>query len=119
MAILTEHRQKMAMIAKGLLPQDLKTPSPPKRGDTGQSSLTTIAIGIAFLLAEVIGKLNSWILVPAFICICVGGTRLLVLFFSPSPLTRKVINAAQGFLLGGLLSQLPNPERRLSPTVTG
>lgn len=88
-AILTEHRQKMAMIAKGLAPQDLKPPSPPKPEDTLRGSLITIAVGIALLLAEVIGKLNAWILVPAFICICVGGARLVAIFFAHRPSPEK------------------------------
>jgi|YNPBryulayer2012_1023412.scaffolds.fasta_scaffold03316_3 hypothetical protein len=79
-AILTEHRQKMAMIEKGLSPQDFKT-APSKPEDPIRSGALTMAVGVAFLLATVIGRLNPWLLIPAFICICVGGTILATALF--------------------------------------
>lgn len=77
-AILTEHFQKMAMIEKGITPQDLDASRPPKPEDAIRGGAVTAAVGVALLLATAVGRLSPWLFIPAFICLCVGGVLVAV-----------------------------------------
>lgn len=79
-AILCEHREKMAMIAKGLMPQEKKPQGPSRPEDIFRRGTVTAFIGVAFLLAQVFGNLSNWLLVPAFILICAGGALVAIVF---------------------------------------
>lgn len=79
-AILCEHREKMAMIAKGLMPQEKRSQGSSQPEDTLRKGIVTASLGVAFLLAQVLGNLNSWFLVPAFILICTGGALVATVF---------------------------------------
>lgn len=79
-AILCEHREKMAMIAKGLMPQEKGPRGPLKPEDTLQRGTVTASIGVAFLLAQALGNLSGWLLVPAFVLILAGGALVATVF---------------------------------------
>lgn len=79
-AILCEHREKMAMIAKGLMPPEKGTSKPSRPEDTLRGGLITAAIGIALLLVQLMGNLNHWLLVPAFLLIAIGGALVATMF---------------------------------------
>jgi hypothetical protein len=79
-AILAEHREKMAMIAKGLWPQEKRPQGPSRPEDTLREGIITASVGVALLLAQVLGNLSPWLLVPAFILICVGGALTATVF---------------------------------------
>lgn len=81
-AILCEHREKMAMIAKGLIPPEKGASKPSRPEDTLRGGLITAAIGIAFLLAQLMGNLNHWLLVPVFLLIAIGGALVAFVFLS-------------------------------------
>lgn len=81
-AIVTEHRQKMAMIEKGLLPENLKPSSPSRPEDVFRGGTITLAIGVAFLLAQLVGQLSPWLFIPAFVLLFVGGALMLTALFT-------------------------------------
>lgn len=79
-AILCEHREKMAMIAKGLIPREKGPQGPPQPEDILRKGIVTTSIGVALLLAQALGNLSSWLLIPAFILICTGGALVATVF---------------------------------------
>ncbi|MGQ9622897.1 MAG: DUF6249 domain-containing protein [Candidatus Caldatribacteriaceae bacterium] len=70
-AILAEHREKMAMIERGLNPKDLKPPTSPQ--DLLKGGLVLARIGAGFLLAQAVGQITPWLPLPAFLFIGIGG----------------------------------------------
>lgn len=70
LAIYTEHKQKMAMIEKGLKPEELHPPHKPE--DILIGGLVVIGIGLAFLLTKVLGRLTPWLMLPGFILLFIG-----------------------------------------------
>lgn len=79
-AILAEHREKMAMIAKGLLPQERRLQGPSRPEDTLRGGIITASLGAALLLAQALGHLSPWLFVPAFILVFAGGAIVASLF---------------------------------------
>ena len=71
-AIYTEHRQKMAMIEKGIKPEELRKAQAPRPEGMLIGGLVLIGIGFAFLLAQILGELNKWIYVPSFFFLFIG-----------------------------------------------
>lgn len=82
-AILAEHREKMAMIERGLNPKDLKPPASPQ--DLLRGGLVLVGLGAGFLLTQAVGRISPWLFLPAFLFIGIGG-GLVASFF----LTRSV-----------------------------
>jgi hypothetical protein len=71
-AIYTEHRQKMAMIEKGIKPEELRRVEAHKPENMLIGGLVLIAIGFAFLLAQIVGGLTGWLMLPGFILLFIG-----------------------------------------------
>ena len=83
LAIYTQHKQKMAMIEKGIKPEELHPPGKPEDMLTG--GLVVIGIGFAFLVTKIVGGLTPWIMLPGFILLFIG-IALTVSYY----LTRKL-----------------------------
>lgn len=79
-AILAEHQEKMAMIARGLLPQEKKPQGPPQPEDMLRQGFITASVGAGILLAQLLGHLSPWLLVPAMMLVCVGGALIAAVF---------------------------------------
>ncbi len=75
-AILSEHRQKMVLIEKGMKWEDLNPPPQPEA--TLKGGIIVFFIGIAFLLAQLIGRLTAWLLLPGFILLFIGIALVVV-----------------------------------------
>jgi len=71
-AIYTEHRQKMAMIEKGIKPEELHRAGMHKPQDILVGGLVVTGIGLAFLVTEILGGLSKWLLLPGFILLFIG-----------------------------------------------
>ena len=80
-AILAEHRQKMAMIERGLNPEDLK--SPPSPQGLLRGGLIVVGIGAGFFLTQVVGQIIPWLFLPAFLFVGVGGGTGDFVLFDP------------------------------------
>jgi len=85
LAIYTEHRQKMAMIEKGIKPEDLRRVEAHKPEDMLIGGLVVIGIGLAFLVTQIVGGLIKWLMLPGFILLFIG-IALTVSYY----LTRKL-----------------------------
>ena len=70
LAIYTEHKQRMAMIEKGVKPEELHPPHKPE--DMLIGGLVVIAIGLAFLVTKILGRLTAWVMLPGFILLFIG-----------------------------------------------
>jgi len=55
-AILAEHREKMAMIERGLNPKDLKPPASPQ--DLLKGGLVLAGMGVGLLLTQLVGRIT-------------------------------------------------------------
>ncbi len=75
-AVLSEHRQKMAMIEKGMKPEDMESPSKPE--DTLKGGIIVIGIGIALLVTQLVGQLTAWLLLPGFVFFFIGIALVVV-----------------------------------------
>lgn len=71
-AIYTEHRQKMAMIEKGIKPEELRKAQTFRPEGMLIGGLVLIGIGFAFLLAQILGELSKWIYIPGFFFLFIG-----------------------------------------------
>ena len=69
LAIWTDHKQKMAMIEKGIKPEELR---PRRPEDLLIAGLVVIAIGAAFLLVHFWIGLTRWLTLPGFILLFIG-----------------------------------------------
>jgi len=69
LAIWTDHKQKMAMIEKGIKPEELH---PRRPEDILIAGLVVIGIGIAFLLVHFWIGLTRWLTLPGFILLFIG-----------------------------------------------
>ena len=76
-AIYTEHRQKMAMIEKGIKPEELRRAEAPRPEGLLIAGSILIAIGLAFLLAQILGELTKWLYVPGFFFLFVGKALII------------------------------------------
>ena len=85
LAIYTEHRQKMAMIEKGIKPEEFRRAERHKPENTLIGGLVVIAIGLAFLVTQIVGGLIKWLMLPGFILLFIG-IALTVSYY----LTRKL-----------------------------
>jgi len=83
LAIYAEHKQKMAMIEKGIKPEELHPPHKPE--DILIGGLVAIGIGLAFLVTKILGRLTGWLILPGFILLFIG-IALTVSYY----LTRKL-----------------------------
>lgn len=72
LSIWTEHRRKMAMIEKGMNPDERGQLQTQKQGNTLVGGLVVLAVGLAFLVAQTVGSLIKWILLPGFILLFIG-----------------------------------------------
>ncbi len=81
-AILAEHRQKMAMIERGLNPKDLKPPASPQ--DLLKGGLVVVGMGAGFFLTQVVGRITPWLFLPAFLFIGIGGGLVASFFLTRS-----------------------------------
>jgi len=72
LAIYTEHKQKMAMIEKGIKPEELRKAEVHKPEDMLIGGLVVIGVGLAFLVTQVIAGLIRWLLLPGFILLFIG-----------------------------------------------
>ena len=70
-AILAEHREKMAMIERGLNPKDLKPPASPQ--DLLKGGLVLAGMGVGLLLTQLVGRITPWLLLLAFLFVGIGG----------------------------------------------
>ena len=82
LAIYTEHRQKMAMIEKGMNPEDLKKIKGFEGGKGGLviGGLVLVGMGFAFLLAQIITQLEKWLYFPGFFFLFTG-IALIISYF--------------------------------------
>jgi len=89
LAIYTEHRQKMAMIEKGIKPEELR------RAERGWpegmliGGLVLIAVGFALLIAELIGELSQWLYLPGFCSIFIGIALIIGYYLTKGLKTNK------------------------------
>jgi len=81
-AILAEHREKMAMIERGLNPKDLKPPPSPQ--DLLKGGLVLAGMGAGFLLTQLVGRVTPWLLLPAFLFVGIGGGLVASFFLTRS-----------------------------------
>lgn len=77
------HKQRMAMIEKGIKPEELHPPHKPE--DMLIGGLVVIGIGLAFLVTKILGRLTAWLMLPGFILLFIG-IALTVSYY----LTRKL-----------------------------
>ncbi len=80
LAIYTEHRQKMAMIEKGINPVEKKA-----KDSTGESGLligglVLVGIGLAFLVTQLITQLEAWLYLPGFFFFFMGIALVIAYF---------------------------------------
>jgi len=81
-AILAEHREKMAMIERGFNPKDLKPPPSPQ--DLLKGGLVLAGMGAGFLLTQLVGRVTPWLLLPAFLFVGIGGGLVASFFLTRS-----------------------------------
>ncbi|HSV32089.1 MAG TPA: DUF6249 domain-containing protein [Atribacteraceae bacterium] len=79
-AIYTEHLQKLAMIEKGLNPDELKRTSRPE--DMLRGGIIVAGIGLAFLITQLAGRMTNWLYLPGFILLFIG-LALVLLYYLP------------------------------------
>jgi len=70
LAIYAEHRQKMAMIEKGIKPEELRPRHKPE--DMLIGGLVVIGVGLAFLVTQMLAGLTKWLMLPGFILLFIG-----------------------------------------------
>ena len=80
LAIYAEHRQKMAMIEKGINPAEKKdTDSSGERGLL-IGGLVLVGIGLSFLLTQLITQLETWLYLPGFFFFFMGIALVIAYF---------------------------------------
>ena len=74
LAIYTEHRQKMAMIEKGMNPEDLRKIKGFEGGKGGLviGGLVLAGIGLSFLVTQLITQLEAWLYALGFLFFFMG-----------------------------------------------
>ncbi len=72
LAIYVEHRQKMAMIEKGINPVEKKVEDSTGEGGLVIGGLVLVGIGLAFLLTQLITQLETWLYLPGFLFFFMG-----------------------------------------------
>lgn len=72
-AIWAEHRQKMAMIEKGIKPEEMQKAEAHKPEDMLIGGLVVMGIGLAFITAQVIAELTKWLLLPGLVLLFIGA----------------------------------------------
>ncbi len=72
LAIYAEHRQKMAMIEKGISPAENKAKDSTGEGGLLIGGLVLIGIGLAFLITQLITQLEAWLYLPGFFFFFMG-----------------------------------------------
>ncbi len=72
LAIYTEHRQKMAMIEKGINPAEKKDKDSTGEGGLLIGGLVLIGMGLAFLITQLITQLETWLYLPGFFFFFMG-----------------------------------------------
>ena len=72
LAIYTEHRQKMAMIEKGINPAEKKDTDSTGGGGLLIGGLVLVGIGLSFLVTQLITQLETWLYLPGFLFFFMG-----------------------------------------------
>jgi len=72
LAIYVEHRQKMAMIEKGINPVEKKDKYSIGEGGLVIGGLVLVGIGLAFLITQLIAQLEVWLYLPGFFFLFMG-----------------------------------------------
>ncbi len=72
LAIYVEHRQKMAMIEKGINPVEKKDKDSTGEGGLVIGGLVLVGIGLAFLVTQLITQLETWLYAPGFLFFFMG-----------------------------------------------
>ncbi len=83
-AIYTEHKQKMAMIEKGMKPEELRLAKTPSEGGMVVGGLVLIGMGLALLVGQFVADIDKAIYIGAFFFLFVG-VALIVAYY----ITRK------------------------------
>lgn len=84
-AIYTEHRQKMAMIEKGIKPEESHRTKGPNRTAMVIGGLVLIGMGFAFLVAQLLGGLDKRLYVPSFFFLFVGIALVVGYYLTRKP----------------------------------
>lgn len=71
-AIYTEHKQKMAMIEKGMKPEEFRRAETPRRGGMAVGGFVLMGMGLAFLVAQVVADAHKNLYVAPFFFLSVG-----------------------------------------------
>ena len=72
LAIYAEHRQKMAMIEKGINPVENKAKDSTGEGGLLIGGLVLIGMGLAFLVTQLVTQLEVWLYLPGFFFFFMG-----------------------------------------------
>jgi len=80
LAIYVEHRQKMAMIEKGINPVEKKTKDSTGEGGLVIGGLVLVGIGLAFLVTQLITQLEAWLYLPGFFFFFMGIALVIAYF---------------------------------------
>jgi len=88
LAIYVEHRQKMAMIEKGINPIEKKAKDYTGEGGLVIGGLVLAGIGLAFLVTQLITQLEAWLYAPGFFFFFMG-IALIIGYFAVGRPKRK------------------------------
>ncbi len=80
LAIYVEHRQKMAMIEKGINPVEKKAKDSMGEGGLVIGGLVLAGIGLAFLVTQLITQLEVWLYLPGFFFFFMGIALIIAYF---------------------------------------
>ena len=85
LAIYTEHRQKMAMIEKGINPTEKKVRDSTGEGGLVIGGLVLAGMGLAFLITQLITQLETWLYAPGFLFLFMGIALIISHFVVRKP----------------------------------
>lgn len=77
LAVYANHQEKMAMIEKGIEPEEIYPHRPRKLEDMFIGGMVAIGIGLAFLVTQLFATLSKWLVLPGFILLFTGITLIL------------------------------------------
>jgi len=89
LATYTKYREKIAMIEKGLKPEEIYPHRPHKPEDILIGGLVVIGIGGAFLLVHFWIGLTKWLTLPGFILLFIGIALVVSHYIVSKPQKRK------------------------------
>ena len=88
LAIYVEHRQKMAMIEKGISPVEKKAKDYTGEGGLVIGGLVLVGTGLAFLITQLITQLETWLYLPGFLFFFMG-IALIIGYFAAGRSKKK------------------------------